>query len=154
YIIKYEFEYGNEHIALARGALGGMAESVYLLNGRTSDESAVILFDCDIKDYGCEAHVRSFGVPGFPDKYFGRVADTSVDGPYTLNLEVRLKNGKYVEFNIDVRDQIAKQPRGGVIKVSGLRIEDEDSFTNTGFNVAVDNWGDRVDIDLPVRPTE
>lgn len=152
YIIRYEFEYGNEHIAYARGALGGMAESVYLIDGKTSDESAIILFDCDVKDYGCEAHVKSFGVPGFPDKYFGRAFEEIKEQPYTLNLEVRLKNGNYVEFNYDVRDQIANQPRGGVIKVSGLRIENSDSYIESGFNVEVDGWGDRVEIDLPVGP--
>ncbi|MDE6394612.1 MAG: DUF5119 domain-containing protein, partial [Duncaniella sp.] len=138
YVVRYEFEYGLEHVALARGALGGMAESVYLLDGRSSDESTIIIYDCEIKDYGCEAHVRSFGVPAFPDEYYGRADDTKTETParpYTLNLEVRLNNGKYVEFNTDISDQIAKQPRGGVIKVSGLRIEDEVSMSEAGFNV-------------------
>lgn len=153
YVVRYEFEYGLEHVALARGALGGMAESVYLLDGRTSDESSIILYDCDLKDYGCEAHVRSFGVPDFPGEFYGRTADTGAPEPlYTLNLEVRLKNGKYVEFNYDVSNQIAYQPRGGVITVSGLRIEDGMSASNSGFDVGVDDWGDRVDIDLPVNP--
>lgn len=152
YVIRYEFDYGNEHIAFARGALGGMAESVYLLDGRSSDDTAIILYDCDLKTYGCEAHVRSFGIPGFPDEYYGRTEAEASSRPYTLNLEVRLKNGKYVEFNYDVSDQIASQPRGGVIKVSGLRIEDEISFSDSGFNVVVDGWGDREDIDLPVGP--
>lgn len=152
YVIRYEFEYGLEHVALARGALGGMAESVYLLDGRSSEESTIVIYDCDLKDYGCEAHVRSFGVPGFPDEYYGRTDTETPDRPYTLNLEVRLKNGKFVEYNIDVSDQLERQPRGGVIKVSGLRVEDSDAFTEAGFNVAVDGWGERVDIDLPVGP--
>lgn len=154
YVIRYEFDYGNEHIALARGALGGMAESVYLLDGRSSDESAIVLFDCDLRDYGCEAHVRSFGVPGFPDEYYGRIKADIPPRPYTLNLEVRLKNGKFLEFNYDISDQITNQPRGGVITVSGLRIDDGDSFSDSGFNVEIDGWGDRVDIDLPVQPGE
>ncbi|MDE7407882.1 MAG: DUF5119 domain-containing protein, partial [Muribaculaceae bacterium] len=66
YVITYEFEHGIEHVALARGALGGMAESVYLRTGVTSNESAIILFDCYTKSYGCQTQVRSFGVPGFP----------------------------------------------------------------------------------------
>lgn len=152
YIIRYEFEYGNEHIALARGALGGMAESVYLLDGHTSEETAIILYDCDIKDYGCEARVMSFGTPGFPDEYYGKADERISNTPFTLNLEVRLKNGNYVEFNTDVRDQIISQPRGGVIKVSGLRIEDKDSSSEAGFNITVDDWGEREDIELPVLP--
>ncbi|MDE5976651.1 MAG: DUF5119 domain-containing protein, partial [Muribaculaceae bacterium] len=150
YVIRYEFEYGFNHVALARGALGGMAESVYLIDGRTSDESAIVLFDCDLKEYGCEANVRTFGVPGFPDEYYGKPVREADNNSYTLNLEVRLKNGNYVEYNFDISEQIANQPRGGVIKVSGLRVEDEISSTNAGFNVEVDGWGERVDIDLPV----
>lgn len=152
YVIRYEFEYGLENVALARGALGGMAESAYLLDGRTSDETTIVLYDCDLKDYGCEAHVRTFGIPAFPDEYYGRADTGTSDRPYTLNLEVRLKNGKFVEFNIDVSDQLARQPRGGVITVSGLRIEDKDAYTEAGFNVEVEGWGERVDIDLPVGP--
>lgn len=154
YYVRYEFEYGFSHVALARGALGGMAESVYLFDGRSSEESTIILYDCDLKEYGCEASVQSFGVPGFPDEYYGRSAREGSSRPYTLNLEVRLKNGKFVEFNFDVSDQIANQPRGGVITVSGLRIEDEISSTDAAFNVEVDGWGERVDIDLPVSPTK
>ncbi|MDE7109403.1 MAG: DUF5119 domain-containing protein, partial [Muribaculaceae bacterium] len=149
---RYEFEYGLENVALARGALGGMADSVYLLDGRSSEEATIIIYDCDIKDYGCEAHVRSFGVPGFPDEYYGRGDLRTEPRRYTLNLEVRLKNGKFVEFNIDVSDQIEKQPRGGLITVSGLRIEDIDSSSPAGFDVEVEGWGERVDIDLPVSP--
>ena len=152
YVVRYEFEYGLENVALARGALGGMADSVYLLDGRSSEEATIIIYDCDIKDYGCEAHVRSFGVPGFPDEYYGRGDLRTEPRRYTLNLEVRLKNGKFVEFNIDVSDQIEKQPRGGLITVSGLRIEDIDSSSPAGFDVEVEGWGERVDIDLPVSP--
>lgn len=152
YIIQYEFEYGKEHIALAHGALGGMAGSVFLRNGHTSEESTIILYDCELTDYGCMACVRSFGVPGFPDEYYGRADGTTAERPYTLNLEVRLKNGKYVEFNYDITEQMAKQPRGGVIRVEGLRIEDEQGLTSAGFNVDISDWGDHVDIDLPVNP--
>lgn len=152
YVVRYEFECGLEHVYLARGALGGMAESVYLRDGRTSEESAIVLYDCDVKNYGCEAHVRSFGIPGFPDEYYGRSSDTPIDRPYTLNLEVMLTNGKTKEFNFDVSEQLKKQPRGGVITVSGLRIEDEENQPSTsGFNVDLSSWG-VVDIDLPINP--
>lgn len=154
YLVRYEFEYGLNYVALARGALGGMAESVYLLDGRSSDESSIILYDCDLKDFGCEAQVHSFGIPGFPDEYYGRADETTSDRRYSLNLEVRLKNGKYAEFNYDITDQIADQPRGGVILVKGLRIEDEFGSSATGFNVDINDWGDRVDIELPVGPSK
>ncbi len=150
YVIRYEFEAGLEYVTLARGALGGMAESVYLRDGVTSDETAIILFDCDITDYGCETHVRSFGIPGFPDEYYGRAASETKDRPFTLNLEVKLKNGKTVEFNYDISDQMEKQPRGGVITVKGLRIEEEQGYVSSGFTVDVEGWGDKVEIELPV----
>ncbi len=149
YIIRYEFEYGLEHVSLARGAIGGMAEAVYLRDGRTSDDASIILYDCDVKTYGCEAHVRSFGVPGFPDEYYGR-AETS-DRQYSLNLEILLRNGKTIEFNYDITDQMKKQPRGGVITVSGIRIEDQIGETDSGFNVDVTDWPDHDVIDLPIE---
>lgn len=152
YVIRYEFEHGLKNVALARGALAGMAESVYLRNGVTSEESTIVLFDCDKTAYGCEALVRTFGVPGFPDEYYGRAPMARADRPYTLNLEVRLTNGKIFEFNYDIADQIEKQPRGGVIRITGIRIEDEDSAITPGsaFDVTVDDWGEHEDIDLPV----
>lgn len=152
YVIRYEFEDGLEYVSLARGALGGMAESVYLRDGKTSDNTSIILYDCDVKDYGCEAHVRSFGIPGFPDEYYGRSdSETSSDRPYSLNLEILLKNGKTVEFNFDIADQIKNQPRGGVIKVSGLQIEEQIGNTESGFSVDVTDWPEHDVIDLPIE---
>lgn len=151
YIITYEFEHGIENVAFARGALGGMAESVYLRTGVTSEETSIILFDCDKKTNCCRAIVRSFGVPAFPDAYYGRKSQDENDKAYTLNLEVMLRNGKTLEFNYDISDQMKNQPRGGVIKVTGLRVEDEQNQSQGGFNVGVDDWGDGgEEIDLPL----
>lgn len=150
YVVRYEFECGIQHVSLARGALAGMAESVYLRDGHTSDESIIVLYDCDIKDYGCEAHVRSFGVPGFPDEYYGR-NQRSADRPYTLNLEVMLTNGTTMEFNFDIADQLKNQPRGGVIRISGIRIEDGAATPpagDSGFDVDLSGWS-QVDVDFP-----
>lgn len=154
YVIRYEFEYGISNVALARGGLGGMAESVYLRDGRTSEDPIIILYDCEVKDFGCEVHVRSFGVPGFPDEYYGRSADDVSDRPFTLNLEVLLTNGKILEFNYDVADQLKSQPRGGVITVKGIRIEDEENSKPIGsgsFDVNLDGWG-HEDVDFPLQP--
>lgn len=153
YIIIYEFEHGIEHVAQARGALGGMAESVYLRTGVTSEETSIILFDCDIKKDGCRATVRSFGVPGFPDVYYGRKNEPEKEHEYTLNIEVTLRNGKTHEFNYDITDQMKNQPRGGVIKVSGIRIEDEENQVSSGFDIDVDDWGGGgkdINVDLPL----
>ncbi len=152
YVIDYRFEYGINHVALARGAIGGMAESVYLRTGVTSERSSIILFDCDIRQDGCQAYVRSFGIPGFPDIYYGRTAGlNSVERPYTLNLEVMLRNGKTLEFYFDVTEQMKEQPRGGVITVDGIRIEDDEDYSYSGFEVDVTEWNDSDEIiDLPI----
>lgn len=155
YLIRYEFESGQENIALARGALAGMAESVYMRDGTTSDESAIILYDCTVTDYGCEALVTSFGVPAMHDEYYGRSEEYNDDRPYTLNLEVLLKNGKTVEFNLDVADQLRTQPRGGVIRVGGLKFEEEQvepDWVESGFDPDILEWEyqDKVEINLEV----
>lgn len=151
YLITYEFEHGIEHVALARGAIGGMAEAVYLRTGVTSEESSVILFDCEVKEYGCQAYVRSFGAPGFPDIYYGRTESEPKDRQYTVNLELMLRSGKTVEFNYDISDQMREQPRGGVIKITGITVEDEQGQIDAGFDVDVSDWGDKNEvIDLPI----
>lgn len=148
YLISFEFEEGIENVALARGALGGMAEGVYLRTGVTTDESSIILFDCAIHSDACRSQVRSFGIPGFPDSYFGRVVPGAT-GPFSLNLEVKLKSGKTTDFSFDITDQMKHQPRGGVIRISGLKIEDDPAPpASSGFDVDVDGWGDEEEIDL------
>lgn len=150
YIIRYEFEHGVEHVALARGALAGMAESVYLRNGVTSEQSATLLYDCELTEFGAMARVRSFGVPGFPDEYYGRAPRDNQSRLYTLNLEVRLSNGKTKEFTFDITPLLQKQPRGGIITVTGVRVEDNENLSDSGFDVTVDDWGEHEDIDLPI----
>lgn len=151
YKIRYEFEHGLEHVGIARGAIGGMAESVYLRSGATADEESVILYDCELTSWGCVAHVQSFGIPGFPDKYYSPQTRDN-QRLYTLNLEVRLSNGKILDYDFDIADQIEKQPRGGVITVKGIRVEDEENKPVSGsmFDVDVEGWGEHEDIDLPV----
>ena len=145
YLVRYEFESGLEHVALARGAIAGMAESVYLRGGTTSSESATILYDCVLTDFGAEAAVTSFGTPGFDP-----LTDRQAKGEFGLNLEVRMKNGKFKTFDFDITEQIVKQPRGGVITVSGLEISDSEAGTGSGFDVTVEGWGEFQDIVLPL----
>ena len=152
YLITFEFEKGLDAVSLARGALGGMAEGVYLKTGVTTDETSIILFDCDIKSGACRSVVRSFGIPGFPDSYFGRSA-SEAKGPFSVNLELRLKNGKTVDYNFDITDQVKHQPRGGVIRVKGIKIDDElikPNLTGAGFYIDVTGWDDKEEeITLP-----
>ena len=148
YLVRYEFSHGLEYVALARGALAGMAESVRLNSGRTSEESATVLYDCTVEDYGAEAHVHTFGVPDYPNEAYSRATERR----YALNLEVRLKNGKIKSFDFDVTDQVAAQPQGGVIVVEGIEISDEEGLEGgSGFDVDIDDWGEYEDIELPLK---
>ena len=148
YLIRYKFSKGLQYVALARGALAGMAEKVYLNDGHTGGEVATILFDCELTDFGADVCMQSFGVPNYPGDHY-----TRADGNpayYTLNLEVRLKNGKILTYDFDVTDQVNAQPRGGVITVSGIEVSDEDGANAGGFDVDVNDWGDFVDIPIPL----
>jgi len=144
YVVHCEISKGLEHVVLARGALSGMAASVYLNSGTTSPDEVTLLYDCTIEDFGAQAIVRSFGVPDFPNEHYSRT-----DRFYGLNLEVRLRNGNIVNFNCDVSDQVSAQPRGGIIIVKGLEIpESASASTGSGFNAEVTDWGDVQDIPI------
>ena len=149
YLVRYEFKAGQKYVALARGALAGMAESVYLSDGHTGDEAATVMFDATLTDWGAEAQVQSFGVPNYPGDHYTRADGTAAH--YALNLEVRLNNGKMLNYEFDVTGQVEGQPRGGVITVSGIEVSDEDGQGGSGaFDVEVDGWGDYIDIPLPL----
>lgn len=144
YYVHLEFKSGIRYVALARGALAGMAEGVNLYTGNTTDSRVTIMFDANVKNYGVDAIVRSFGAPGFPNPHYGTRADT-----YGLNLEVRLNNGKIKSFDFDVTDQVKAQPQGGVIVIKGLEITDEEGQGgSSGFDVSVEGWGEYHDIPL------
>ncbi len=142
YLVRYCFVSGIEYIGLARGAMSGLAECVYLTDGRTGSNSVTILFDCTIKDWGIEARVNSFGVPNYPQ-------NDHTDNQYGLNLEVLLKNGKKLNYDFNITDQIAMQPRGGVIQVNDIEVPDSIGRQDSGmFDVSVEGWTDIVDIPI------
>lgn len=139
YLIRYKFLSGIEYVALARGALSGMADGVLLHDGCTHPSTTTLLYRADITPWGVQAMVNSFGIPDFePDK------DHITPHDHMLNLEVRLKNGKVKNFDFDVTDQVHRQPRGGVIIVDSLVISGGE------FEVDVEDWGDYEDILLPI----
>lgn len=147
YLVRYGFSHGLGNVALARGALSGMAEAVYLNSGATSEEDATILYDCTVGPDGVQAVVRSFGVPGYPNEFYAR---TRAGRTFGLNLEVMLKNGKTLTFDFDVTDQMATQPLGGVITVGGIKIPDDVAapIVGGGFDVAVEGWGESKDVPM------
>ena len=147
YVVRYEFSHGLEYVALARGGLSGMAESVYLQDGHTDEAAATILYDCTLEDYGAEAQVQTFGIPNYPGEGY-----TRADQTYMLNLEVRLNNGLILDYDFDVTAQVEAQPRGGIIRVSGIEVKDEDGQAGGGaFDVDVEGWGEYIDIPLPLE---
>lgn len=142
YVVRYLFKHGYEYVALARGALSGMAESVYLSNGHTSKKPVTVLFDCTLQTWGVLAEVRSFGIPNFPNPDYSRGENS-----FALNLEVRLKNGKMLNFYFDVSEQVRNQPHGGVITVNGIEISDKEGGGSGGaFDVSVEGWGEFQDV--------
>jgi hypothetical protein len=151
----FEFKDGIEFVSRAEGALSGMAASVTLETGETSEESATILFDKgDIiytNDDKTEGYIRalvmSWGTPGFPHPNY----PTRTDAKHALTLDVRQRNNKVKTFEFDVTDQLLLQPHGGVIIVSGLEITKEEGQEGSGgFVPEVDEWGETEDIELPL----
>ena len=60
-----------------------------------------------------------------------------------------LKNGKKLNFEFDITEQMKNQPRGGVITVGGIQISDKDGTEGgSGFDASVDGWGEYEDIEL------
>lgn len=144
YLVRYEFDCGLNYVGAARGALAGMAESVYLHDGHTGPERATILYDCTIEPWGIQAVVNTFGVPDYPSPVYGK---RSTPLNYALNLEVKLRNGRTLNFNFDISNQIARQPHGGVIIVDGIAISDaEGDEGGSGFDVTIDGWGEFNDV--------
>ena len=147
YKVRYEFAEGLKYVALARGALSGMAESVQMDTGETSDTGATILYDCEVTDYGVRALVKSFGIPSYPNPNYPSTRATK----HGLNLEVMLRNGNMVKFNFDVTDQVNNQPHGGVIVVKDIVIEENQGTQGSGsFDVEVEGWGPYEDVPLPL----
>lgn len=148
YYVHYKFSEGLKYVAIARGALTGMAYSVTLETGDTSDEAATLIYDCKVTDDRVVAEVRSFGAPGFPHENY----PTRVEArKHALNLEVMLRNGKMLNFDFDVTDQVKAQPHGGVIIVDGIEIKAEDGTQGSGsFDVEVNGWGEYEDVVLPI----
>ncbi len=148
YKVRYEFESGLKFAAMARGALSGMAQSVTMDTGETSKESATLIYDCEMTDYGARALVTTFGIPDFPNVNYPTRTENR---KHALNLEILMRNGKMISFDFDVTDQVLAQPHGGVIVVKGIKIDESVGTSGSGaFDVEVNDWGEYEDIELPM----
>lgn len=147
YLLRFEVSSGAGLIDHASGHLTGAAAGVSLSSGHTSQEEGVIAFDCTMKgDYGTQALVRSFGIPDYPNPHYSR-NEYKESYKNEVYLEVALTNGKTQTFKFDITDQMQKQPRGGVILIKDVKIEEE-PVSNGGFNVSVNGWGEDVNVSL------
>lgn len=146
YVIRFAIDDNREYMSLARGALAGMAEGIYLKDGKTSDTAVTILFDCNLTSYGAGTQVMTFGIPGHSLEDGNKV---DANRRYDVNLEIMLNNGKVLSYEFDVTDQINRQPRGGVILLDDIKIPDDVAKEpNSGFKPDVEDWGDTTDIYL------
>ena len=66
--------------------------------------------------------------------------------------KTKAKRGIMVlENKLNITDQVEQQPRGGIIYVEGLEVEDnEASGGDSGFVPDVEGWGDYHDIEMPL----
>ena len=143
YVICCRFKSGYEHVALARGALAGMAQSVYLHDGHTSPESVTILYDCTLEPWGVLAEVKSFGIPDYPNSSYSRST-----GDFAVTLEMKLKSGKIVNNYFNITEQMSRQPHGGVIAIDDIVVTDDSSGSGSAFDVTVDDWGEFEDVPI------
>lgn len=162
YLIRFRFDHGFEHVALARGALAGMAGSVFLTDGHTADDVVTVLFDIDFDPHSADFNpmaannclsvaVNSFGAPGYPNPYY---SSRDSEDLYGLNLELMLNNSKVLTFDFDVSEQVRRQPRGGVIEVSGIVVSDEDAGGASGYDVDVNTWEEYEEVAVEFAPEQ
>ncbi len=150
YVICFKVAEGLEYVKDARGALAGVAGSVYLNTGYTSSDAVTVFFDCEMTDYGCVAYVRSFGIPNYPANDYVNPGSRGEEQKYALNLELRLANDKYLSLDFDVTSQLGRQPHGGVIVQDGIVVKREEAVTSGGFDVDVDDWEEEVNVSIPL----
>lgn len=150
YLIRYKFKSGLEYVSRAKGALTGMANKTYLHDGHTDNATATLLFDCKIDELGCNAKVMSFGVPNFAYKS-NEYTDDAEKLHFVLNLEVILKNGKHLNYYLDVSKYMRVQPRGGILLFPDIEVSDKDGNESSGnFDTDIGDWEDTIDIPLPI----
>lgn len=146
YLLRFEVTKGAGLIKHADGVLSGMATGVHLSKGHTTTSTGLLTFECTMQgDYGVQALVRSFGIPGYPTPHYSRGYEETY--PHELYLNVSLTNGKTQSFKYDITEQMRKQPHGGVILIQDMEIE-ENSTGGGAFNVGVDGWGEIVHVPL------
>lgn len=148
YLLRFEVSQGVELIKHAHGYLTGVAAGVSLGTGHTSAQEGRQYFTCDMMgSYGTQVLVRSFGIPDYPNPHYSRNDEEEGSHKNEVYLEVTLTNGNKKTFKFDVTDQMQKQPRGGVILLKDIKLE-EAPTGGGGFQANVAGWGEDVHVSL------
>lgn len=147
YVLRFVIDDGLARVALARGALAGMAAGTWLAEGRNSSEAATLLYDCQLTPWGAVATVCTFGVPDWPAQRYVQTA-----GLFAATLEIATKKGDIVSYDFDITSQIISQPRGGVVTISGITVPEESTppvppAQGSAFLVDVNGWGPFEDVE-------
>ena len=61
---------------------------------------------------------------------------------------MKLTSGQSYTPRLDITEQVDRQPRGGVITVSGIRLNGGEASGDGAFDVNVSDWGDYEEIPL------
>lgn len=112
-------------------ALSGMAGAMLLASGEKESYPSTLSFGVSVIDASTAGgKFCTFGIPGEP------VADN------ILSLFVVIKDGRRFCYQFDVTDQVrsAPDPMNVSLIVSGLKLENPDTGSGTGFEVGVDGW--------------
>ena len=146
YVVRFFIEKNLEYIASAQGFLAGMAESIFIKDGKKSESKSIIPFSCLLTSYGLGAQIVTFGTPESSEIKNG------IEGhSHDLVLEILLTNGKTMSFDFDITEQMNHQPSGGVIFLEHLDIPDDIVKGGSGFETDVDEWGDQQNIDINIK---
>ena len=74
-----------------------------------------------------------------------------IDYSKILNRSVTEIKPSGIRKFFDIAEQMKNQPRGGVLLINGIEVEMSEVSSGGGFDVDVEDWGDVVEIPLPLN---
>lgn len=150
---------GGKNIAYARGTLSGVNEAMNLYTGKPNkDNLANVIFDFEITDNTITASIRCFGLMNL-----NTTNNSEINTAVLNNLEIAfiLKDGSQIigEHIFDITDQIKEvvpAENNGVYEDILIILDDlgvdivipDVAGPSEGFDVTVEDWDERIIIDL------
>lgn len=141
---------GADRVAKVRGTLGGICSGILMHNqSNFSTEPASVFYDGFCRLGMIEAEINVFG-------FWGAYAEHSPEKPqpYVLGLELLLKDGNVVKYEVNITDKIIDSiiETGGEIIIDAVEqeiiIPELKPGGDGGFDVEVGDWGDEDDVPL------